>query len=157
VEDMGISVPRMYADLDNRQAEFQSHIIEVEGMINSHAFTILIDSGSSHSYIDPKFVEILISPRSKNDKYWLVQLDIGDKRKVVELVISCLVDMNGISTKGDSNILPLGSYDCLIGMDWLEQHHSILDFHKKEFTFLDEREPKSQSKEFLGKLVSERS
>jgi hypothetical protein len=44
VEDMGRSVPRIYAALDNTHAEFQSHIIEVEGMINNHAFTILIDS-----------------------------------------------------------------------------------------------------------------
>jgi hypothetical protein len=36
------------------------------------------------------------------------------------------------------NILPLGSYDYLIGMDWLDQHHVVLDYHKKEFTFLDE-------------------
>jgi hypothetical protein len=57
VEDMGRSVPRIYAALDNKQAEFQSHMIEVEGMINNHAFTILIDSGASHSYIDPKVVE----------------------------------------------------------------------------------------------------
>jgi hypothetical protein len=59
VEDMGRRVPRIYAALDNKQVEFQSHMIEVEGMINNHAFTILIDSGASHSYIDPKVVEIL--------------------------------------------------------------------------------------------------
>jgi hypothetical protein len=71
---MGISVPRIYASLDNKQEEFQSHMIEVEGMINNHAFTILIDSRVIHSYIDPKVVEILQFPRSKHGKYWLVQL-----------------------------------------------------------------------------------
>ena len=44
VEDVGRRVPRIYAALDNKQVEFQSHMIEVEGMINNHAFTILIDS-----------------------------------------------------------------------------------------------------------------
>jgi hypothetical protein len=57
MEDIGIRVPRIYAAVDNKQVEFQSHMIEVEGMINNHAFTILIDSGDSHSYIDPKVVE----------------------------------------------------------------------------------------------------
>jgi hypothetical protein len=46
--------------------------------------------------------------------------------------------MNGLSTKEDLNIFPLGSYDFLIGMDWLEQHHAILDCHNKAFTCLDE-------------------
>jgi hypothetical protein len=54
------------------------------------------------------------------------------------MVKSCPRDMNGLNTKADLNILPLGSYDCLIGMDWFEQHHAILDCHNKEFTCLDE-------------------
>ena len=66
-----------------------------------------------------------------------MQLAIGAEKKVVGLVKSCLVDMNGLSTKAYLNILPLVSYDFLIGMDWLDQHHAILDFHNKEFTFLD--------------------
>jgi hypothetical protein len=112
-------------------------MIEVEGMINNHAFTILIDSGDIHSYIYPKVVEILKFPRRKNGKYWLVQLAIGAKRKIIEMVKSCPVDMNGISTKKYLKILPLGSYDYLIGMYWLDQHHAILDFHNKAITCLN--------------------
>jgi hypothetical protein len=54
--DMGISVPRIYASLENKQAKFQSHMIEVKDMINNHAFTLLIDSRASHSYVYPKVV-----------------------------------------------------------------------------------------------------
>jgi hypothetical protein len=43
VEDMGINVPRIYAALDNKQAEYQSHMIEVKGMINNQTISILID------------------------------------------------------------------------------------------------------------------
>jgi hypothetical protein len=48
------------------------------------------------------------------------------------------MDMNELNTRADLNILPLGYYDCLIGMDWLDQHHAILDYHNKAFNFLDE-------------------
>jgi hypothetical protein len=54
------------------------------------------------------------------------------------MVKSCLMDMNRLNTREDLNIFPLGSYDCLIGMDWLDQHHAIIDCHNKAFTFLDE-------------------
>jgi hypothetical protein len=67
-----------------------------------------------------------------------VQLATGARRKVNEMVKSCLIDVNGLNTKADLNILPLGSYDCLIGMDWLDQHHTLLDCHNKAFTCLDE-------------------
>ena len=54
------------------------------------------------------------------------------------MVKSCLMDMNVLGTRAYLNILPLGSYDFLIGMDWLDQHHAILDCRNKAFTFLDE-------------------
>jgi hypothetical protein len=47
---------------------------------------------------------------------------------IYELVKDSSIDMNGLDTKVDVNIIPLGSYDCLIGMDWLEKHHAILEF-----------------------------
>jgi hypothetical protein len=117
VEDMGSRMPRIYAALDNKQAEFQSHMIEVECMINNQPFIILIDSGASHSYVDPRVVESLHLSRRKHEKSWLVQLAIGTKRKVTELVSFCSVDMKGLSTKAKFNIFPLGSYECLIWMD----------------------------------------
>jgi hypothetical protein len=113
-------------------------MIEVEGMINNQTIVILVDSGASHSYIDPNMVESFQLPRIKLGKYWLVQLATRAKRKVNEMVKSCLMDMNGLNTKEDLNILPLCSYDYLIGMDWLDQNHAILDCHNKSFTCLDE-------------------
>jgi hypothetical protein len=83
VEDMDRNVPRIYATLDNKQVEFQSHMIEVEGKINNQTISILIYSGASHSYIDPKMVERLHFPRRNLEKSWLVQLDIGAKEKLM--------------------------------------------------------------------------
>jgi hypothetical protein len=65
-------------------------------------------------------------------------LATGTKRKVTELVKSCPVDRKGLSMKAELNILPLGSYDCLIGMDWLDQNHALLDCCNKRFTCVDE-------------------
>jgi predicted aspartyl protease len=67
-------VPRIYASLDNKQDEFQSHMIEVEGKINDQPISILIDSGASHSYLDPNMMEEFQLSRSKLGKYWLVHL-----------------------------------------------------------------------------------
>jgi hypothetical protein len=48
------------------------------------------------------------------------------------------VNMKGVSTKADLNAILLGSYDCLIGMDWLDKHHVVLDCYNKSFAYLDE-------------------
>jgi hypothetical protein len=113
-------------------------MIEVEGMINNQTIVILIDSGASHIYIDPNMVERFHFPRSKHGNYWLVQLAIRAKRKFIEMVKSCPMDMNVLNTREDLNIFPFGFYDYLIGMDWLDQQHVILECHIKAFTCLDD-------------------
>ena len=60
--------------------------------------------------------------RSKHRRSWLVKLATGIKKKVSEVVRKCPLVMDGLVTCADLNVLPLGSYDVLIGMDWLEAH-----------------------------------
>jgi hypothetical protein len=114
-------------------------VIEVEGKINDQPIAILIDSGAIHSYLDPKMVERFQFPRSKLGKPWLVQLATGAKRKINEMIKACPMEMNGLCIKVDLNIITLGSYDFLFGMDWLDQHHVVLECYNKEFTCLDEK------------------
>jgi hypothetical protein len=78
IEYMGKNVPRIYIVLDNMQVQFHFHMIEVQGKINDQPNFILIESGASHSYLDPKMVEIFQLLRSKLGKSWLVQLAIGE-------------------------------------------------------------------------------
>ena len=57
VENAARGMPRIYAALDYRQADHQSHMIEVERMImHNENISILIDSGASHSYVEPSVV-----------------------------------------------------------------------------------------------------
>jgi predicted aspartyl protease len=123
-------------------------MIEVEGKIDNQPIEILIDYGASHSYINSNIVEIFHLQRSKHKKYWLVQLATGAKRKINELVKYFPIDMNGLNTKVDVNIIPLGSYDCLIGMDWLEKHHVVLDCYNKKSFVLMKRGSKEKFKAF---------
>ena len=65
--------------------------------------------------------------KEKKKNAWLVQLATGMKRKVTDIVKDCIISFNGLNTTVNLNILPLGSYDILIGMDWLETHRAIID------------------------------
>ena len=46
--------------------------------------------------------------------------------------------MNGLITYVDLNVLPLGTYDALIGMDWLEAHRVKLDCYNMNFECMSE-------------------
>ena len=45
--------------------------------------------------------------------------------------------MDKFETQVKLNVLPLGSYNILIGMDWLEKHQVILNCFQKTFTCLN--------------------
>ena len=49
----------------------------------------------------------------------------------------CQIDMNAISSRVNLKIIALGSYDCVIGMDWLEKNYYIMDYYNMAFTCLD--------------------
>ena len=138
VETMGQvarTVPRIYAALEDRQEDHQS--IVVEGKISKQSVSIWIDPGSTHNYITPRIAEICSFKKLEHRKSWLVQLATGTKRKVSEIVEKLRVDMDGLFTYANLNILPLGSYDIPIGMDWLEAHKVKLDCYNKTFECMD--------------------
>jgi hypothetical protein len=138
VNDVARSMPQIYAALDNRQADHQASVVEMEGMITNHLVSILIDPGSNLSYVSPQTVEKCKLQQVKHAKSWLVQLATGTKRKVTKVIPACQFIMNGLSTQATLNILPLGSYDMLIGMDWLASHKSKLDCYNKTLECEDE-------------------
>jgi hypothetical protein len=84
VEDMSKRILRIYVSLENKQEDYQFHMIEVEGKIDSQHIDIFIDYGAIHSYIDLYMTERFKLKRYKHEKSWLVQLATRTKRKINE-------------------------------------------------------------------------
>ena len=60
--------------------------------------------------------------------------------KVTEIVKDLLLGFNDLDTSVNLNILLLGSYDILIGMDWLESLKDVIDYLHKIFSSVDEED-----------------
>jgi hypothetical protein len=138
VNDVARSMPRIYAALDNNQADHQASVVELEGMIANHLVSILIDPGSNLSYVAPQTVDKCKLQPIRHVKPWLVRLATGTKRKVAEVIPACQFIMGGLPTRATLNILPLGSYDLLIGMDWLAAYKTKLDCYHKTLECVNE-------------------
>jgi hypothetical protein len=63
--------------------------------------------------------------------------------------------VNGLSTQTTLNLLSLGSYDILLGMDWLAVHKNKLYCYNKMLECEDEEEEK-RTLQGIQKLVSVR-
>ena len=149
------AIPRIYAALEECQADHQSTVVEVAGKIAEKSISTLIDPSSTHSFITPKVVEIFAFKKVKHIKLWLVHLATGTKGKVSEVVEKCPLVMNGWFTCVDMNVLPLGSYDVLIGMGWLEAHTVKLDYYHNTFEYMD-KEGNSRVVRGIPKVISVR-
>jgi len=135
---MARGIHEISATPENRQDDYQISMVEIEGMMKRKTNYILIDPGASLSYVSPRIAESCKSKLDKFEKSWLVQLATGAKSKVVSYVKDSEMIMKDFKTQVSLNVLPLGSYDILISMDWLEKHHVVLNCFDKTFTCLNE-------------------
>jgi len=90
-------------------------------------------------YITPSLVELNKLKKVTHAKSWLVTLATSNKIKVIDFIFDCELSIDGQSKKLNMNILPLGSYDLIIGMDCLGEHKVILNYYEKSFVYKCEK------------------
>ena len=73
-----------------------------------------------------------------HENSWLVQLATSTKKIVHLWVRACAFELNGMRTSTHLNVLPLGAYSMLLGMEWLYIHRTKVDCYDKAIEFLDD-------------------
>jgi len=72
VGDVGQSISCIYATLDNRQADHQASIIEMDGKLCDQVVSILIDHESNYSYVSANLVDKCGLNKEVHAESWLV-------------------------------------------------------------------------------------
>jgi len=152
VGEVARSIPKINAALEDHQAEYQPTMIEFEGKVFDQTISILIDPRSTLSYISPKVVEQCYLQVVKFRNPLLVQLAKGAKRKVLVKVSNYHLKLAGQCIMAYLNVLPLGSYDILIGMDWLEKHWSLINCKTKTINYMNEEGKRQEIQGILRPL-----
>lgn len=95
--------------------------IKFSGTIQEQEVAILIDSGSSHSFISKHIADKLggVTPLTKILK---VQVANGGVMECATHLPTAQWCVQGATFVSDLKVLPLSSFDLIIGMDWLEEH-----------------------------------
>jgi hypothetical protein len=89
------------------------------GLIQGHSVQILVDSGSTHTFISQKLAASLSdSPQHSDVK---VQIANGGFLQCSGLFKRLQWSVQELSFSSDMKILPLGHFDMILGMDWLEE------------------------------------
>ena len=54
------------------------------------------------------------------------------------VVFDCMIRMKYFSTSTNLRVIPLGLYDIVFGMDWLEQHQVVMNCKDKTINCIDD-------------------
>jgi hypothetical protein len=90
-------------------------------MVKNKVMLILVDSGSSHTFVSPSFLQKCgITPTAVSSKQ--VQLANGHLLVTDKEVHQLQWWIQGHTLQTDMKVLDLGAYDAILGYDWLKQH-----------------------------------
>ncbi|GKE72301.1 putative reverse transcriptase domain-containing protein, partial [Tanacetum coccineum] len=99
--------------------------------LNDHFVTVLFYSGADFSFISTKFAPLLnVKPSIVNSGY-VIEVADGKKVKVDRIICDCKLELE--SSLFSINLIPLGhgSFDVIVGIDWLSQHKAVIVCHEK--------------------------
>lgn len=106
-----------------------SQTVRLEGQLSQHSVVVLLDSGSSISFIRQSLAEQLLE--------WTplphpVQIRVanGTLLQCTHEIQQCLMVIQGHCFYVNQKIFPLQCYDIILGIDWLAQH-SPMEVHWK--------------------------
>eukprot|EP00253_Pinus_taeda_P029272 PITA_29272 len=122
---------RIHAVVSNDQAAHQSTVVESSGIINGIKLKILFDTGAIDSFISSYALNKCgLAARKQND-FNQVEMASRELQSVGLSVDQCKIDLVVCTTKLKVYVTALGTYDLIIGMDWLEAHQAWVDCYGK--------------------------
>ena len=109
--------------------------MKVKGMHGKRTLYVLIDSGSTHNFIDSKITELLGCKVREAGRAKVAVAD-GTKINVSGRIDNFKWNFHGTQFMTDFMVIPLGGHDIVLGVQWLSTLGPLTwDFQKLEMVF----------------------
>ncbi|GJM96354.1 hypothetical protein PR202_ga13180 [Eleusine coracana subsp. coracana] len=95
--------------------------IKLQGVIQDQKVCMLIDLGSSYSFVSRSLAEKILGAACMSSTV-RVQVANGDVLSCTHQFTKLPWAVNGYIFQSDFKVLNLSAYDVILGMDWLETH-----------------------------------
>ncbi|GJS21933.1 putative reverse transcriptase domain-containing protein [Tanacetum coccineum] len=120
---------RAYVVIENPQQN--PNVVTGTFLLNDHYACILFDSSAEKSFVSFVFTHFInIAPATLNTSY-KVELADGKVVSTNTILRSCTLVLLNHVFKIDLLPTRLGSFDVIIGMDWLAYHRALIDCYEK--------------------------
>ncbi|GJX90997.1 putative reverse transcriptase domain-containing protein [Tanacetum coccineum] len=117
--------------LGAEEARQDPNIVTGTFTLNNHFATTLFDSGADYSFVSTTFIPLLgIEPSELGFRYE-IEIASGQLVEIDKVIKGCKLEIEGHVF--DIDLIPFGhgSFDVIIGMDWLSNHKAEIICHEK--------------------------
>ncbi|GKD83513.1 putative reverse transcriptase domain-containing protein [Tanacetum coccineum] len=117
--------------LGAEEARQDLNIVRGTFTLNNHYATTLFDFGADYSFVSTTFIPLLgIEPSDLGFSYE-IEISSGQLVEIDKVINGCKLEIEG--HEFDINLIPFrsGSFDVIIGMDWLSNHKADIICHEK--------------------------
>ncbi|KAE8728969.1 hypothetical protein F3Y22_tig00004035pilonHSYRG00004 [Hibiscus syriacus] len=108
--------------------------IRIQGTVNTKLLNILVDSGSTHSFITPRWAKEGMEVVQTNPL--VITVASGERLHSTSRSNQFTWHMQGYGFVHDFRVLQMGGSDMVLGVDWMKKFSPItLDFNEMTLTF----------------------
>ncbi|XP_028082526.1 uncharacterized protein LOC114283863 [Camellia sinensis] len=125
---------RVYT-LTREEAEAAPSVVQGTLLISSVLAKVLFDSGSTHSFVAPKFLRCLSIPCEPLDACVVVSTPLGETLALEDVCRFCEIELDGRIFPVDLISLEMKDFNVILAMDWLMKHHASIDCFRKRVVF----------------------
>nr|GFA41584.1 putative reverse transcriptase domain-containing protein [Tanacetum cinerariifolium] len=108
-----------------------SNVVTGTFLLNNCYASILFDSGADRSFVSTNFSALLDVAPSTLDTSYVVELADGRILETNIILRGCTLGLLGHQFNIDLMPIELGSFDVIIGMNWLAKYHALIVCDKK--------------------------
>nr|GEY70976.1 hypothetical protein [Tanacetum cinerariifolium] len=125
VSENGVAQGRAYV-LGGRDASPDSNVITGTFLLNNHYTKILFDTDADRSFVSTTFNALINITPTTLENHYDVELADGKFIGVNTIIRGCTLNFMNHPFNIDLMPVPLGSFDVIIGKDWLTKHHVVI-------------------------------
>nr|GEW51395.1 hypothetical protein [Tanacetum cinerariifolium] len=107
-------------------AHQDSKVVTGTFLLNNRYATALFDSGADKSFVSTNFSTLIDIKPAELDTSYEVELANGKVVSTNNVLIGCTLNLLNCSFPIDLMVIELGSFDIIIGMDWLSQYDAAI-------------------------------
>ncbi|GJR69880.1 putative reverse transcriptase domain-containing protein [Tanacetum coccineum] len=117
--------------LGGGEANPDSNVVNGTFLLNNHYASMIFDSGADRSFVSTNFSTLLDITPDTLDVSYAVKFADGRISKTNTILRGCTLGLLGHPFNIDLMPVELGSFDVIIGMDWLANHHAVIVCEEK--------------------------